>query len=60
MLTDGHLEAMKEGRQRFLVEKRERAIQRVKVYRDWLAAGSVVRDVPEIPSDADFRAASEP
>jgi hypothetical protein len=48
--------AMQQGRERYQRERQARAIARVEAFRAWLAGGSVLRAIPEIPSDADYAA----
>jgi ferric-dicitrate binding protein FerR (iron transport regulator) len=51
------LAKMREGRQRAERQRRREAIARVRAYEAWLKAGSVLRRIPAIPSDADYRTA---
>jgi hypothetical protein len=53
-LTPEHLRALREGRQRRAREIKREAIARVTAYKRWLAAGSKLSDIPEIPSDEDY------
>jgi hypothetical protein len=46
--------AMKKGRERHLREQRREALARVAAYERWLKAGSRLREIPQIPSDADY------
>jgi len=50
-------EAMREGRERRQPARREEAITRVREYERWLRSGSVLRDIPAIPTDQDYRVA---
>ena len=51
MSAPAHLER---GLARWRREERRRAVRRVELYKRWLAAGSKLRDIPEIPSDDDY------
>lgn len=48
---------LQDGRRRAQAERRLNAISRVRNYERWLKAGSLLRAIPEIPSDADYRIA---
>ena len=56
-LTASHKTALAAGRARREHEMRCQAIARVDAYRRWLRKGSRLRDIPTIPTDADFRTA---
>jgi hypothetical protein len=47
--------ALKAGRERAKRRRQAEARKRVRVYLRWLKAGSPIRQIPPIPSDADFR-----
>lgn len=51
-----HIAAMQAGRRAAADARRQSAEARVEAFRAWLRAGSVLRDIPEIPTDADFAA----
>ncbi len=57
MMTEAQKRAMQEGRRRAFEERRGHAEARVRAFRGWLAAGSELRLIPEIPSDRDFELA---
>jgi hypothetical protein len=46
--------ALQAGRARAERERRRAGIRRVVVFERWLAVGSKLRDIPEIPTDADY------
>ena len=50
-----HLAKMQEGRARAIRERRLEALERVRVFRAWLAAGSPIGQMPEVPSNGDFK-----
>ena len=56
-MTTAQLQAMQAGRRRADRERLRNAIDRVRNYERWLRTGSVLRRIPEIPSDADYRIA---
>jgi hypothetical protein len=51
--------ALRQGREAYQrrahVERQRRAIVHVKAYLDWLKRGSPSREIPAVPSDAEFR-----
>ena len=51
--------ALREGRLRYQrrqrAQRRRQAIKRVTAYRAWLKRGSPMREIPPVPSSADFR-----
>lgn len=49
-------DAMQEGRERAARKRREEAVQRVQEFEAWSRSGEI-RGIPEIPTDADYRAA---
>jgi hypothetical protein len=51
------LAAMREGRIRAERERRKAGIARAVAYERWLARGSKLRDIPPIPTDADYELA---
>lgn len=55
-----NLQAMQAGRARAAEARQHNAAERVRAFREWLAAGSVTRLIPEIPTDADFDLAGLP
>lgn len=56
-LTSQQKTALRKGRERATRQRRRDAIRRVARYQAWLKAGSNLRSIPEIPSDADYRIA---
>ena len=53
-LSAAHKRAMAQGRERARREEQKDSKKRVVTYRRWLANGSVLKEIPEIPSDSDF------
>ncbi len=47
-------DAMQKGAARYRREQRREAIRRVVVFERWLRTGSRLRDIPAIPTDADY------
>ena len=60
MMTQRQKDAMAAGRDRARRKLHDRSVARVAVYRAWLAAGSVLAAIPEIPSDHDWHLATSP
>jgi hypothetical protein len=58
-LTAEHKKALAAGRRRKQTEDRKAAIARVDAYERWLKRGSVLRQIPPIPTDADYRKARD-
>lgn len=56
-MSPEQLRKMQAGRERWLKQRRQHAIQRVRAFTEWLRAGSPKGSIPEIPSDADYRTA---
>lgn len=54
-----HRARMDAGRARAQLERDARAVERVERFRSWSRAGAPIASIPEIPSDADWRAARE-
>lgn len=52
-------EAMAEGRRRAQRERERKALPKVQKFQAWLAAGSDVRTIPEIPTSREFRLAKK-
>jgi hypothetical protein len=55
-MTAAQKRALARGRERYQRERQARAIARVEAFRAWLAAGSELRAIPEVPTDADYAA----
>lgn len=56
-MSESHKAAMQAGRRRMLDAKAEHARRRVEAFTTWLKAGSRLRDIPEVPTDDDYRLA---
>lgn len=58
-MTPAQLRRMQAGRRRWLAQQDREARARVRAFKRWLAAGSPLRSIPEIPTDADYRRVQE-
>lgn len=56
-LSDSHKAAMQAGRRKKRDARAEQARKRVQAFTQWLKAGGRLRDIPEVPSDEDYRVA---
>lgn len=54
-LTITHKQALLDGRRRAYKRRHAEAIRRVNAWQQWLRAGSPIRSIPEVPTDADYR-----
>jgi hypothetical protein len=54
-MDEAHKKAMQKGRERVNREKRKEAVKRVEAWTKWLKAGSDLKKIPEVPTDADYR-----
>lgn len=50
---------LRAGRERAKIRRRQQAVKRVATWRRWNQSGGRLRDIPPIPSSADFRIAQE-
>lgn len=59
----GEPKALRDGRERYQRRakqlRRREATKRVQAYQRWLKRGSPMREIPPIPSSADFKLATE-
>lgn len=53
-MTHAQLKRMEAGRRRKQREQQRGAIARVVAFERWLAAGSVLRQIPCLPTDVDY------
>lgn len=58
-MTNEHKAAMMRGRQKYNQRRRQEACERVCAFTAWLAAGSILRDIPCVPTDSDYAIARE-
>jgi len=57
VLSPEHIAAMQLGRKIKRQEADLRARERVAAWREWVAAGSDIRCIPEVPTDLDYEIA---
>lgn len=53
-LSADHIRRMQAGRKRGQLAQTHEAISRVQRFEAWLKAGSVLKDIPCVPSDMDY------
>lgn len=53
-MSDAHKAALAEGRRRAAKQRASGGNDRVRAYLKWLRSGSKLREIPTVPSDADF------
>lgn len=53
-MNSAQIRAMQDGRKRSARERERDSIYRVRAYTKWLKAGSNLRTMPDLPTDADY------
>lgn len=55
--TPKQLRAMQEGRERAYERRQEESAERVRAFTDWLRSGGKIKEMPSVPTSADYRRA---